>query len=169
MNRLYSDSTSFSSNVIFLFQDPIQDTISQFVIHYFKFYLYKIDTYSWFKKSKGCIPLKTRKAIFPNVPHLKFLSPKGKQFYLSLPFILPPFNPVTLTSGLFLEHAKPTFILRASLYSNIFFPKNSTMTTMFKTVTPCTPNHSYFPFFFPFSYNTVVYYAHCLLSLSMRR
>ena len=65
----------------------------------------------------------------------KFLSPKGKQFYLSLSLILPSFNPFSLTPGLFLEHAKPTFILRPSLYSNIFFPKNSIMTALFKIVT----------------------------------
>ena len=87
------------------------------------------------KSQKIVYHLKQRKAICPKLSHLKFLSPKGKQFYLSLSFILPSFNPFTLTPGLFLEHAKPTFILRPSLYSNIFLPKNSTMTTLFKTVT----------------------------------
>ena len=113
------------------------------------------------KSQKIVYHLKQRKAICPNVPHLKFLSPKGKQFYLSLPFILPPFNPVTLTSGLFLEHAKLIFILRPSLYSNIFFPKNSTMTTLFKTVTLM---HCQSLFLFP---TTLLFIMHIVYYLSL--
>ena len=68
------------------------------------------------KSQKIVYHLKQRKAICPKLSHLKFLSPKGKQFYLSLSFILPSFNPFTLTPGLFLEHAKPTLITQTSFY-----------------------------------------------------